>query len=410
MMQLGGFASAKEVARLPWGRTSLDYFTHFVDVQKRWDGALDARVALDLIGTQNVADGNLPDVKEWLGALTPEEERFRESFARLYERVAALTTTVPVTIDAEADFYETVLDTRLLQRAVAPRRVLDIGPGAGRHLANLALRPWGESSAYVGVESVGVPYLLQHTVGKALSLGDAGWRFLDQLESRPAPRVPLAPDDALRPRSAWHVPLWRTELLPSDAFDLIVCNYVLDEVSPPDFVRIGALIERCLAPGGDRLLPRRTAARAVRADLPLQLRQVPRPRHHGGAPVARLAHRTLRVDRLDAHARVLTERCNSLRADGYAAIATDAELVERVQQDYIESTVAALEATIRPRCHLGGTWRADARPAVRPSTSTPDRRRAHERTYTGRNISVHWDSGWCRCRIYRRSAPMRCSS
>jgi len=348
MMQLGGFIGAKEMARLPFGRHSGQHFNYNADLQKRWDTAADSRVALDAIGSLSMAPDNLRDVLAWLGELTAEERLFKLRYDELYRRVAALTTSVPVSINTDVDFYETLLDSRILQRYVAsPTRVLDIGPGCGRHLANLMLRPWGASSAYVAVESVGLPYMLQHLVGSALALQDPSCQFRDQLDHERA-RIEFPIASSLGPRTIWQVPLWRADLLPSEAFDIILCNYVLDELSSPDFGRVAALLTRCLASGGV-VYCRGAQQRSMIKGLYL----FGYGTFHGHDITASLLRQGLRAKNCELIASTLTR--TFVRGDGvaverdaYAAIDNDADLVKRVQQDYVAAAVEHAKATASP--------------------------------------------------------------
>jgi SAM-dependent methyltransferase len=350
MIQLGGFVGAKEMARLPFGRHSGQHFNYNADLQKRWETAADSRVALDAIGSLSMSPDNLGDVQAWLGDLTAEERLFRLRYDELYRRVAALTTSVPVTLNTDVDVYETLLDTRILQRHVtAPKRVLDIGPGSGRHLANLMLRPWGAGSAYVAVESVGLPYMLQHLLGSALALQDPSCQFRDQLDHERA-RLPFPIDEELSPRTMWQVPLWRADLLPSQAFDVILCNYVLDELSSPDFGRVVDLLGRCLAPGGV-IYCRGAQQRSMIKALYL----FGFGTFHQGDITATIAQRGLRAVSCELIASTMTRvfmRADDAAARGitgsYTEIAGDVALVERLQQDFVAAAVAQMQRAATP--------------------------------------------------------------
>lgn len=345
MIQLGGFAAAKEIARLPFGRDAGAHFNHNADLQKRWDTALDPRRALDLVGTSSTSADNVPDIRQWLGELTDEECSFQRRFNEVYAQAAALTTSVPQTLNTDPDFYETLLDTRIIQRhGHVPRRVLDIGPGAGRHLLNVALRPSGASSAYVGVESVGLPYLLQNVVGTAVTLADPSWTCIDQLD-HDLGRVDVQPEAMLQPRHLWHVPLWRCDLLPPASFDLIICDYVLDELSAPDFERIVDLVMRCLAVDGV-LYCRGGQQRSMFKNLYL----FGYGTFHQRDITATLLERGLHVASGELIANVLTRTFvrqpqGGKAAQGpYAETRSDVDLVDRVQRDYVATAADMLQA------------------------------------------------------------------
>lgn len=250
MIQTSTFALSKDIARLPMRGAGRVIYSYLGDIRSQWEMSDVSTKALDLIGTESMPPGHLGAVQEYLGPLSAAESRFLIDGADFLNDVAKLVTTLPPTFDPSPDLYETILDTRLIAGSGGEfRTVLDIGAGAGRHMLSCALRPEFAGAAYCAVDSVGLPYMLQNLMAAELSIRNRALKVVDTTDYEFAQRTVDFPHRP-PPGSIWHVPLWHSDLLPQGAFDLILCNYVLDEVPPEDFRRIVSLIGRCLAPNG----------------------------------------------------------------------------------------------------------------------------------------------------------------
>ena len=61
---------------------------------------------------------NLPDVKKYLGGLSPQEEAFSAKFTEFYRNLAGLLTSMETPLLTEYDLAETLLDMRVLSNQV----------------------------------------------------------------------------------------------------------------------------------------------------------------------------------------------------------------------------------------------------------------------------------------------------
>lgn len=341
MIQTTAFTMAKDMARLPFGRQGKQRFGYYADVQKQWERTLDSGKILDVIGSLSGSAENLADVRAWLGELTADELVFKVRFEGFYGQVVRSITSAPETRDTDLDFFETLLDWRIVQRHVAsPGRVLDIGPGSGRHMANLFLRSGSPPVTYVGVESVGLPYVFQNAAANVLALKDTSVVFRDQIDYA-FNHGSFSLSEGFADRSIWHLPLWCDDQLPAQAFDVIFCNYLLDELSSYDFHRVAALLGRCLAPDGV-LYCRGSQQRSMLKNLYL----FGYGSFHGHDITASLLSQGLRVKTCDLIGSTLTRvfvradsRTHEVAAGGYATITSDVPLVAAVQADFVAQAV-----------------------------------------------------------------------
>jgi SAM-dependent methyltransferase len=99
------------------------------------------------------------------------------------------------------------------------KNVLDFGAGYGRH-SNLFSR-YVESLTYLAVDAIPLSYCLQN-----FSLQQMELPFYEYVGS--ADEFEIS-DDA---PGLYHLPTWRTDLLPENYFDVILCTQVLPELSP----------------------------------------------------------------------------------------------------------------------------------------------------------------------------------
>jgi hypothetical protein len=90
---------------------------------------------------------------------------------------------------------------------------------------------------------------MQNLAAGYLTIKRPAISFFEELDYSFA-REPFAIPDEMPGGGIWHIPLWRRELLPESKFDVIVCNYVLDELPARDFIKVLEILERCLAPEG----------------------------------------------------------------------------------------------------------------------------------------------------------------
>ena len=252
MIQINAFNMSKQKARLSLASagTARDSFVYWGDVKNQWNDSYSSAKILELIESQSVPNYNLPDVQRWLGKLTPQEDEFSKRFTNFYEKLAGMVTSVETSVLSSCDLAETLLDMRVLQNQVEfPCKVLDIGPGAGRHLVNMFLNPYLHDNIYVGIESIGLPYTIQNMIASTICFENERVKFFDCIDYEFARKEFIKIKD-ISPNSIVHMPLWQDNLLPRKYFDLIICNYVLDEVSAEDFHRITNIISSCLSDNG----------------------------------------------------------------------------------------------------------------------------------------------------------------
>ncbi len=116
------------------------------------------------------------------------------------------------------------------------RNVIDFGAGYGRQ-ANL----WAchIEGMFVGIDAIPNSYCLQQVYYKALGLP-----FSDYMD---------APDNFSIPKTGkgiFHIPTWRTDLLPENTFDLVMCVQVLPELNSTLVSHMFDVFQRVLKPGG----------------------------------------------------------------------------------------------------------------------------------------------------------------
>jgi SAM-dependent methyltransferase len=116
------------------------------------------------------------------------------------------------------------------------RRVLDFGAGFGRQ-ANLwtQLNP---EMTFVGMDGIEGPYCLQNL-------------YYHQLDA-PLHDYMDAPDSfAIEPTAGiYHLPTWRTDLLPESFFDMVVCVQVIPEINEQLVLHMLDVFHKSLKPGG----------------------------------------------------------------------------------------------------------------------------------------------------------------
>jgi SAM-dependent methyltransferase len=116
------------------------------------------------------------------------------------------------------------------------KRILDFGAGYGRQI-NL----WSQlhpDLTYVSMDAIELPYCLQHFY----------YSHFDVLLHE----YVKSPDDFHIEGfpGVYHVPTWRTDLLPNDFFDMIICVGVLPEISERLVYHMLQVFQNCLKPGG----------------------------------------------------------------------------------------------------------------------------------------------------------------
>jgi SAM-dependent methyltransferase len=349
MIQYPSFEMSKGKARLQFGRSGRDYYVYWGDVRKQWEKSYSHSKLLGLVGSQSAPAYNLPDVKALLGELSPEEVAVANKLRSFYGALAKMTSTTGELANLDVDVFETLLDLREIKSKIAsPCRILDIGPGAGRHMAALFSSPEAKPAGYVGLEAIGMPYSLQNLAAGLLQVQGACSTFVDYIDFE-SDRLPFPELASLPERFIAHVPLWGASALPDAYFDLIICTYVLDEVAPQDFCSIRDIMARCLRPGGV-VYCRGGQERAMLKDLYLYGFGT----FHGQDITASLLGAGLAVKSCVVKASKLTRTfCRPSNAEAatgageYCRIANDTELMPRLQQDYIAQEIAALAADKR---------------------------------------------------------------
>jgi len=347
MIQSQDFNTSREIARLPFGRDGRAHFSYVGDISHQWDSSQSGDRILELMGRLSIEPERVPLLRSVLGSLSVEENALCRELTNFYGDIAKLTTSFPANLNLEPDLLETVLDFRLLKDHVRfPCRVLDIGPGIGRHMARLFVSVAPAGTAYVGVESIEAPYVLQNMAGSLLSVQHPGVSFSDYIDFQSARKTFTLPAN-LPGGSIYHVPLWAGELLPSQAFDLVICNYILDEVTAADLDRITSMIGRCLAKEGV-VYCRGSQQKSMIRDLYLF--------GYGTFHQQDITHkllsqnlRTLDVRLVgDTLTRILVRidsRTHSSGSGPFVGFRDDASLIEALQRDFIRSRVAELRAS-----------------------------------------------------------------
>ncbi len=252
MIQINAFNMSKQKARLSLASAgkARDSFVYWGDVKNQWDDSYSNAKVLELIDSQSTPDYNLSDVQKWLGELTPQEDEFSKRFTNFYEKLSSLVSSIETPVLSRCALAETLLDMRVLHNQVKfPCKVLDIGPGAGRHMVNMFLNPDLHDNVYVGIESIGLPYTIQNMIASSICSENTGAKFFEFIDYEFARKEFIRIED-VSPNSIAHLPLWQDSLLPENYFDLIICNYVLDEVSAEDFHRIANIISSSLSVNG----------------------------------------------------------------------------------------------------------------------------------------------------------------
>ncbi|MGL4598105.1 MAG: class I SAM-dependent methyltransferase [Bacteroidia bacterium] len=116
--------------------------------------------------------------------------------------------------------------------------VLDFGAGYGRQ-ANLWTSERNDV-CYIGMDAIVTSYCLQNLYYKSLGKD----RFQDYVEQPESFR--FDPKQA----GLWHIPTWRTDLIPDASLDLVMCVQVLPELSPRLVRHMIRQFARVLKPGG----------------------------------------------------------------------------------------------------------------------------------------------------------------
>ena len=226
-------------------------YTYSNDVKKQWESSLSSNKILDLLGTQNIPEFNYPDVVRLLGTLTADEQTLSQKYKEFYKDLSVLLSTIPPKSNGvDRDLAETILDFRSIYNHVKrPLRVLDIGPGAGRHMAALFMNEATRPVLYAGIESIGLPYSLQNMGAALMKIKGLAPRVYDHIDYEFTWET--FPDvNHLEEGAIVHLPLWQEEHLPDHFFDLVICSYILDEIPAEDLPKIAGIIGRCLSKDG----------------------------------------------------------------------------------------------------------------------------------------------------------------
>ena len=163
MIQSETFGLFKHMAQFPMGIGGKNTFIYWADFKRQWENSYSNTKIMELIGSQSISEYCLPDVWRWLGSLSREEKIISDGFHSLYSDIAKLLSSIKVPVTCETDIAETLLDLRIQKRHIgSSTKVLDIGPGAGRSLIGLCLSDIMHGSVYVGIESIGLPYIFQN--------------------------------------------------------------------------------------------------------------------------------------------------------------------------------------------------------------------------------------------------------
>ena len=112
-----------------------------------------------------------------------DEEKFCKSMRSFNKELAQMISSVKHPVDPQLDIYETIFDMRIINSHInSPRRILDIGPGAGRHMQAAFLNSKLEGNCYVGIESIGLFYHLQNLGASLLCVKNPSIKFFDGID------------------------------------------------------------------------------------------------------------------------------------------------------------------------------------------------------------------------------------
>ena len=347
MIPSDAFSNAKEVARYPFGPSGKNRFVYWSDVGRQWEKSNDSGKLAALIGGQSAPGSKRRDLKAWLGDLSSTENKLGERFLGFYEKLLPVLTSAPVSVDAEIDWLETLVDLRCLgDRLSSQSRVLDIGPGAGRHMVALALSPELRGVSYVGAEAIGLPYALQNLIGALLYRDQAIGSFKEYLDYH----FSRQPFDAAEGSvgSFMHLPIWEASRIPEKSIDVVLCCHLLDEVAPDDFMPMIQLIDRVLMPGGV-IYARGSQERAL---LPVRYLYGQGSFHGHDITEALLGIGVVPIES-GLITDTLTRVFSRTRAGGptptiatsHAGFASDPPFIEALQKQFLADAVAELTAT-----------------------------------------------------------------
>jgi len=346
MISSEGFKISKDMARLPLGREGRDAYIYLADTKRQWEWSYSSDKAMELIGTQSMAQGCIEVIKDYLGELSNDEEKFCKSMRSFNKELAQMISSVKHPVDPQLDIYETIFDMRIINSHInSPRRILDIGPGAGRHMQAAFLNSKLEGNCYVGIESIGLPYHLQNLGASLLCVKNPSIKFFDGIDYQFAredlPDIMQASSDTI-----YHLPLWMAQALPEKYFDLILCNYVLDELPANDFLEVSKIAGRCLADDGI-VYSRGSQQRAMTKDMYLYGYGT----FHGQDITKNMLAQGLETKDCQLISSEMTRifvrsdgEIQQKNAEGYVGFMEDIPLVEKMQSDFISSQIEDLKA------------------------------------------------------------------
>jgi hypothetical protein len=147
-------------------------------------------------------------------------------------------------------------------RGLAPRRILELGPGCG--YLSFFLRDWENLANYTQVETTESFYVLQNLVNKYLF----GHRFKEHAQTElngeaaslitnamPHETTEISPRVQLNLSAVCHhYPWWQAGAVAKEQFDVVTANAMLNELSENAFKQYVWLIDQCLAPDGALLV------------------------------------------------------------------------------------------------------------------------------------------------------------
>ena len=343
MIQTDTFEHARQIARLLLGSNWKTSYLYWSDTKRQWESSHSSSKAVELIGSQSAPKYTLLDARKRVGGMSSDEQTFVDKFTEFYRDISKLETSREIPVESEIDMLETVTDLRMLADYVLyPCRVLDIGPGAGRNMASLFLEDVRKKSAYVGVEAIGIPYSMQNLAASMLTMRDPDLSFYEFFDYY-FDRLDFPISGTLPDGSIWHLPLWEAERLPKGVFDVVICNYLLDELAPDDFDRVMTLISKSLS-GNGVLYCRGSQHRSMQSSLYLYGHGT----RHGRDITGTILSLELKLVFDDTEGGIMTRifaRTDSnvpMKKCKYGDIQDDMTLVECVQKDFIKERLDEL--------------------------------------------------------------------
>jgi len=225
-------------------------FGYWIDIPSDWESYSSPENLILFLGIHLTHVERFRQIIEDLGPLSAEEFDWVDRYVNFYDRIARLLCTTGHRVDLKHDIAETLVDWRMIRKFVTmPCKVLDFGAGCGRQGTSAFL--WDRRNIYTAVDATLAAYTLQNLVMSYMDTLQEKASFSDFLDFEKSGRE--APDISnARYGDRFHIPTWllAETKMPKKFFDVMIAAHVHNELSGPDFLRLIATIDQCLARDG----------------------------------------------------------------------------------------------------------------------------------------------------------------